>query len=250
MVDLALVRDTFTRTVAAGSWGTPETGAAWTLTTAADFSVNGTTGRMAMGTAGTSDHAFNPVTVLDLDVYAEYQITALPTGASVSCGSMARALDDQNFYKLALNFLTDGTYYVSLVKRVAGTFTTLAMGSTFTAAANTVYRTRFNIAGSTLQGRAWTGTEPSTWDVTAADTDLAGNPGKVGARAIRSTGNTNSGLVVVVDNFLANPVLTGATGNVTAPQTPGITVGMVRPTYRDLVVGMAPYVYFRMGSSS
>jgi hypothetical protein len=128
------------------------------------FSINADRGQVAK--SSTSYSAVLGPSAIDAQVLFSGSLSSY---ASANLGAVLRWTDGNNWYKAYLT----GTNLV-LQRRLAGTYTTLAT-TPFTATAGTSYSLRFQVVGSTLSARAWatSGTEPSTWMVTATDTSLS-----------------------------------------------------------------------------
>ena len=114
--------DTFTRTVASG-WGTADVGGAWTAESgAADFSVNGTTGRISLAAAGANRAIFLSGTAVDWDVSTSVVLDKTPTGGSAWLyHELRRPAGNTNSYRLLARFAADGRTFVSASRVVGGT---------------------------------------------------------------------------------------------------------------------------------
>ena len=218
------VSDTFTRT-AAGLGSVETGGVAWT-TAGSTFSTNGTRAIVAVNSVDSSRRAWVPTTFTDHDVLVSFRVPVTPTGASIACGAMGRLFDSVSFYLAELIIGTDNSVTMRLGKFVDGTYTQLGTGTTgITHGTGKTYRVRLQMRGTALRARGWdsAGSEPTTWQVEAADSTYAsGNPG---FRTILTSGNTNT--VPVNMEFDDFSVLTGGTGaNVRLDLNDGITWGV------------------------
>lgn len=201
----AQVSDTFSRTVAPGSWGSADTGQAWVNTSgsATDYSVSGGAGRHDMLTVSTSRRSAVAQPQANVNVRMDVALTQVPTGNDTQAAIMTRAVDGNNMYMARFEVRTDATVWVSLVRRSGGVNTTLAttqVGSGYTP--STYYSLRVLHSGNMLRLRAWLSSlpEPTDYFLSAYDsTFTAANT--VGVRSERVTGNTNTGLIVLYDNF-------------------------------------------------
>ncbi len=200
--------DNFGRSVSSG-WGNADAGGAWDTSggSASDYSVTGALGRQAQTTVAVLRASMLPGVFADADAYATVSTSATATGASHTIRVAARFVDANNYYMAEVTFSTTQTVALALRKNVAGSFTTLASQSPvsgLTHGANTQFRVRFQVTGSTIRAKIWlaSAAEPSDWTVSAADTTIT--TGQVGVRARLETGNTNT-LPVNVDvrNFQA-----------------------------------------------
>lgn len=204
--------DTFTRVVAAGSWGSPTTsypGTAYSLNgTAADFSVTGVLGRIATVTTNQEYIAHYDSESTDCDHVYQITLPVLPTGAAITLRVYGRLTDASNYYLAEASVATTGVVTFSLIKRVAGAAT--GLGSVTlqeTHSAGNTWNIRLKVSGSKLRARAWksTTTEYKFWHVQATDTALTtGTRNGCGVR--RETGNTNGTQNIDFDNHvLYNP---------------------------------------------
>jgi hypothetical protein len=212
-VRLHRATDTFTRTLAAGGWGTePDSGYTWTHTTPSYFSVDGSAGLCALPTANVANWAIlTGANGLDADVVSVVSLSAAPTGAAWVSATALRYTDINNAYRLHTEFQADGTIQCGIVKHVNGVNTTLVslLPTGITGyTANTKIRTRAQCDGPTLRIRAWLDgtTEPTTWTCEVDDNDLSGSG--TGFYQWRVFGNTNVGtLTAAIDSFDMTAVL-------------------------------------------
>lgn len=232
------VEDSFTRTTSS-SWGSATTGQAWTSTggSAADFSTNGTTGRHSLTSVNVARVSTVGPAVADFDVVASVSTSALAAGASQFVYLLARFASTTDHLAARLEFTTTATVIISIRKRVAGTETQLSTTTTaLTHVAGTLFRLRFQGAGSSLQAKAWlaSGAEPDAWDTAVIDSSITA-AGTVGVRSILNTGNTNTlPITAVCDNFaLTNPQMfspaTRSVNGVTKSQSAGTQVEVAQP---------------------
>jgi hypothetical protein len=193
--------DSFTRTRALGDgWGATTSGHVWThhsnlsIPDSSKFGVNGSAGYMQLSAANTSVHANlreNDATLTDVDVLIKGKLGTTPTGTRVEHYVIARMKDDDEYYALRLYHNVGDTSTLRLTKR---NVTTTDFGSSVsigTLVPEAWYWFRFRVVGTTLEGKVWAdgSGEPSSWQVTATDSDFAS--GGVGVRGFAPTGNTN-----------------------------------------------------------
>jgi hypothetical protein len=188
------VSDTFTRSLS-GGWGSTDTGRAWTVGSGstADFSVSTGAGRISLGTVNAERVISLPVSPDDVDVAATFTTSAAASGASVNGYLIARHSASYR-YLARLAFQVGGALGVGIERTTSTGFASTGVQATgVTYSANTGYRMRMEVAGTTIRARAWlaSGAEPSTWHATMTDDSLAG-AGNVGVRAILTSGNTNT----------------------------------------------------------
>ncbi len=227
------INDHFTRTVASGLGTDSDSGLAWNADST--FSVSSNAARAALAAANSITLARLPDAAADdAEVSTVASLGAVTTGANWVHGIMLRYTDDNNFYRMHTEFDTSGVIGVKIMKRLAGVSTTVAALTLTTVAysGGTLIHTRARAVGTTLQIRVWAdgNAEPSTWHLTAEDTDLIGQA--VGLYEWRVSGNTNVGtLTCTIDDFRMDairastpvpewPVRWDTTGtNVTTPIT-------------------------------
>ncbi|MGW3110563.1 hypothetical protein [Streptomyces sp. NPDC001091] len=205
------VTDAFGRTASTG-WGAADSGETWTAVggSASDFSVSSGVGRVSQTNINTGRYIVLPAPTADVDVVVSTSTSALATGGPHYVGLVARYADSSNLYFARLAFGTDQSIKLVLQKRLSALQTDLASATLgITHAANTLYRIRFQVQGSTLRARAWRAADPepaSTWHVIATDTSLTA-VGQVGVRSILDSANSNSLPVTAsYDDFaLLNP---------------------------------------------
>jgi hypothetical protein len=195
--------DAFTRTSSSG-FGTSPGGGTWSQSgTATLYTVNGSVGQISCDVANSSRHATIVDTLTDVDVTAKVTVTTVPAGAASSIGLSFgyTSTNDHNRARLIVN--TTGTVQLALEKEVAGSTTTLGtatqVGTGFTA--GQWWRIRAQRTGTTIRCRAWLDgtTEPATW--LHSVTDAANASGRVGFRALASTGSTGLPRLIQVDDL-------------------------------------------------
>lgn len=189
--------DTYTRSVASG-WGTPDTGAAYTLSgTAALFSVNGTKGIQSPGIAGTL-LAINAVGSNEQDVITT--IGPLPGTGRNSQGIGLRVTDANNLYFCELGIDGAGNVSCDIFDVVAGSGTTIASAPLPQFTAASVINLRAVATGVNIKLKAWlAGTvEPVAWTLSVSDVQNLGT-----SIAFTSFASTTAGQSFVFDNSQA-----------------------------------------------
>lgn len=195
----AQATDDWTRTVAAGSWGTATTGEIWAVLfgPASQLSVNGTQGIIALESVNATRAAMLPYTHVDVDVLVDVLIPVTPATSDIRNFIFLRRQDNSNYYVARVNVTTTSTVQVNLRKNVAGVESDVAGGATVTVAALThsttvPLRVRVQLRGETFRIRVWLNNtvEPTTWHLTGADTTFtSGNA--IGLGGLLVAGNTN-----------------------------------------------------------
>ncbi|RZI87737.1 MAG: PKD domain-containing protein, partial [Microbacterium sp.] len=198
-----LAVDTFSRTSTAG-WGTADTGGAWTVNSAAKFTVAGGVGRIAANAGSTLTATLPSVSTTDIDLQTTLAVDKLPQ----------QRLDLTVFTRL----IGTGGYAARLKLQPTGALTIEAVRDTTvlatrtlpagTVTAGTPLRIRIQTQGTaptTVRARVWTGTtEPTTWHVTATDTTAAlQQPGTLRLTSYLSSSATNGPVTVTYDDLRA-----------------------------------------------
>jgi hypothetical protein len=233
------VSDAFGRSVS-DSWGSADVGGAWSTSggSGTDYDVNGTLGTHSMTSVNVSRYSVIAAPSADVDVVVSAATSALATGASHFVGPVARYLDGNNSYYARLAFNTSQTCTLVLQKRVGGTQSDLTSATVpGTHVANSLFRIRFQVIGTTLRAKAWLAIdpEPVAWQVSTTDSDLTA-AGSIGVRSILASGNTNTlPVTVFYDNFaLLNPqtfTVTRGINGITKPHSIGQPISLANPVY-------------------
>lgn len=196
--------DTFTRVVAAGSWGIATSGQTWNGA-ASQLSVNGTVGLVTHDAANQTILAdINPgANIASVRLRGHVRCPVVATGAPFSTHYRYR-LSGGDFYGTGIQWMTTGVATLAVFKSIGGVITTL--GTADLAAPYTGAETiaiNLEAVGTTIRARAWftTSGEPvDTWMVTITNaTDLT--TGTIGIRSSRSAGNTNGTQSMRFDNL-------------------------------------------------
>jgi hypothetical protein len=186
--------DTFGRSVADG-WGNADTGQTWTVgSNTSNFSVSGGAGRHAVSARGVSRFSLLPAPSPDTDMRVNWSADQAGVADSLYVHLTARYLDADNMYYARVQMASTGSVVLTLRKRVGGTETVLATGSTTLAfSAGTVYTARMRVMRDLLAAKVWpAGTEePGAWQVSATDSDLSA-AGSVGLRTVVGSATTNT----------------------------------------------------------
>lgn len=190
----SLAADTFTRTVAAGGWGTSSDSHTYTLTggSASDRSVSATYGLVTLPSAPTTIR-FQTVaeTCQDVEVRAGVAVSATATGASLVAGIVFRYVDSTNYYRVRTEFTTAGGITLTLTRGTTVIGSGVSTGVTYSA--GSVIEVRVRVIGHRVLARAWAtgGTEPATWHLDQTVSSSTISEGLVGLAASGLTGNTN-----------------------------------------------------------
>ncbi len=205
---LVVAADAFNRSLT-GSWGSADTGGAWTVgNTAANYAVAGGAGTMKTAAGSTPTAFLNGVSSRDVDVTASVSYDKLATGGTTYTSLVGRHSGTNTAgsdYRVKVGVTSTGTT-LYLTKMVSGTETTLATQavSGLVYANGDVWNVRFQAEGNgstTLRARVWKSgtTEPSTWRITATDTTAAlQSAGGVGVVNYAGSGVTNGPITLSV----------------------------------------------------
>ena len=208
------VSDTFNRTVTNGL-GTANVGGAWsTVGAASGFSVSpgAAAYRLAAGAQLTGFLPSAPRT--DADVLTGVSLNAAPIGGAVYVTVHGRRVSTGNEYDAKLLVNADKSVTIRVSKLVGGTESIVAgpiklVGVTY--AAGMVINVRVQVTGTsptTLRARAWaaSGTEPTSWLVSGADSSAALQvSGAVGLTAYMSGTVTPNPTIVSFNGLTAKP---------------------------------------------
>ena len=191
------VGDTFARTET-GGWGAADTGQSWTVTdgTAADFSVDGTSGLINVGVVNDPHTLISSQTSLNADVSVVVNVDQLASLSTIPIDLIFRYVDASNYYyaRMVPGVNEDvGIFLVKVVGGVTTTIASLAYQPGLVHSPTTTYVFRAQLTGSAFMAKAWEQgtTEPSSWTVSAVDTSLTA-VGAVGINVVVPTGNTSS----------------------------------------------------------
>ena len=206
---VALVSDTFGRTVTNG-FGPAETGGTWTIAGGnTNFSVNDGTGKIRIPTAGsTLTAALGQVTSADVDITLQMALDKPATGGGLYVSVSARKVGNSE-YRVSPRFTSTGGVQVQLIKVVSGTSTVLQTTtlSSFGYVAGEQVSLRFKVVGTStvsLQSKIWKSstTEPAAWQTTATDANAPlTTAGTLQFIAYMSGSSTNAPVVVSYDNL-------------------------------------------------
>jgi hypothetical protein len=234
--------DTFTRT-SASSWGSTDTGQAWTTSggAASDYAVAAGVGTHTLTSVDVSRRAFTDITYPGCDLYGSVTTSAAATGAPIYAGLTARYIDIDNLFMARLAFSTANVLTMAIVRRVASVESVLGSAVlSYTYTPGAFFRIRFQAMGARLRAKAWPVAdvvETPEWQVTVSD-GAHSSATSVGARSILESGNTNVSPVVSFDNLaVVNPqkfTVTRSVNGVVKSHAAGEDVRLANPTYLSL----------------
>ena len=213
--------DGFGRTVA-NSLGTADLGGAWTLSgTAANFSVNGSVGRI-LGTVKANRGAYlTTIHQTDFDTKADLAIDTAATGGGTYASIINRRISAGNDYRFKLRYVAGGSVSAILSRTVGNTETSLGTVTVpgLTVSPGDVLRVRFQTIGTsptTLKAKVWRQitAEPAAWLLTTTDSTAAlTGTGDLGVLHYVSGSWTGTAPVLTLDN-LSSSADTGDPGNI------------------------------------
>ncbi|MFB6517435.1 hypothetical protein [Streptomyces sp. NPDC056401] len=189
-----LAADTFTRTVAAGGWGTSSDGHTYTATggPASDRSVAATYAVVTL-VANPTTHRYMTVaeTAQDCDLRASIAFSATATGGSLAASVIARWTSSSDYYRIRVEGTTAGGITLTVTRGTTVVGSSVATGVTYTP--GSVIEVRMRIVGDRILGRVWpTGAEePCTWHIDETITSSPISEGQVGLAGSALTGNSN-----------------------------------------------------------
>lgn len=203
-----VAQDDFARTVS-GGWGSAAVGGAWTVNSAASFSVGNGVGSMSLNAGQTRSATLAGVSAQDVDARALVSTASVANGGGVHFNYQVHKTAAGE-YRLKLRISSAGVVTVSIAKLVGTTETLLVNrslgGYTHTAGGKLRLHLVTSTAGgvTTLNANVWPdgAAEPGGWFATANDSqaELQG-AGQVGVLSYLSGSTTNVPVVVTVDDL-------------------------------------------------
>ncbi len=171
------VTDAFGRT-SASSWGSADSGQAWTVIgTASQYAVGSGTGQITPSATSSDRGAVLTADAgADRIVQCDMRYPALPASGLLLIGLFSRYVDSSNFIHAQLRITSAGAVTVRLAKRVSGTLTTIAdFTHPTTYVGNAWWRMVIESRGTTHRVKAWAAFSEGDpgWLITATDTSLA-----------------------------------------------------------------------------
>ena len=130
--------------------------------------------------------------ITDCDARLSWSLDVMPVGNASSLGLSFAYTSSTSQYRARLSILTTGTVQLTLERESGGSTTTLGalttIGTGYTV--GDIWHIRAQRAGTTLRCRAWKDgtTEPTTWTHEVTDNILGA--GRIGVRALASSGST------------------------------------------------------------
>jgi hypothetical protein len=210
----SVATDTFGRT-ASGGWGSAELGGPWTLTgTAANFSVSGGSGRVAVPAGGSRAAVLGETSSRDVDVRVTYSTDKPVSGSFGQVFTLfTRRQADGAAYALRVRRSDDGSVRMGIVRTTASSDVLLGPEVLLTGPAPvpgqslTVRLRAFGTSPTTISAKAWVvgDPEPTEWQLSRTDDSAAlQGAGAVGVRAsVSALSVTTSPVTFAVDDLHA-----------------------------------------------
>jgi PKD repeat protein len=201
-----LASDSFSRTMS-NAFGMASIGGTWALAgTPANFSVNGSAGRMVVA-AGASRGAYLPtVSTTDVDSTVDLSMSAAPTAGTAYLSTVVRRIGTSD-YRLRVR-MDPGAMTLQLLRGINGTLTTLASQKlTGGYTTGSIVHLRLQALGTgvtSLNGRVWfdAQAQPSTWTLQSSDVTAALQaPGGIGVEGYTTATFLPTPVTVTVDNL-------------------------------------------------
>jgi PKD domain-containing protein/concanavalin A-like lectin/glucanase superfamily protein len=207
-----LASDTFTRTVT-GGWGTAPVGGAWSaIGSAADLSVNGSTGQITLPAVSVGRGAsLAGVSATGTDTTVKLSSNKVVNGNGAYVWITGRRITGAGEYRARVRLMPDGRVALMLLRLNAdGTDTTLVAEQVITGlsyAPGTALSVRVQVTGTaptTVRAKVWAAgtTEPAAWQQSVTD-DGAGlqAAGSVRLNTFLSGSSTSAPVVISVDDY-------------------------------------------------
>lgn len=215
----AAIVDTFSRSIT-GSWGSADSGQSWVIVgTASDYGVTGGQGEQTNTATGVTHGSIVDLGTTNCDFTVTFSSDKAASGNAQVMEVAGRYTDVDNYYAARALLNVGGAITLDLRKRVATVETALLTAITVsgTHGANTQFRTRLSVQGSTIKAKLWpiADDEPD-WQVTATDGSLTTGT-NIGLRSILAGGTSNLPVKFRWDD-LATDVATHATVDRTVNQ--------------------------------
>lgn len=220
-----VARDDMGRTVS-NAWGTPDftiPSGTWVNTgTNSDYNVASGVATQRHTSVSLGRHTVLPGTYANVQIGATVSCPVTPLGAAIRTGVVTRYVDQNNHYQFNVVHNTSGRITLALIKRISGTDTIIgSTTTTFTVSPNRQFRITGQSVGNRHRLTAWWASGPNDQVALEVSDSTFAAAGKVGARSVLTTGNTNTlPISITFDTVrvteLASYTLTSATVNVTA----------------------------------
>ena len=237
-----IAQDGFNRTVAAGSWGSPDVGGPWTLDVAASFAVDGSKGTVAVAASQGRQATLEAVSATQTHTRVSLSSSSAWVGGNQTVNVMGRRTGAGVYWarvRIEAGLLR---LYIMRDETALATSTTI----THTYVAGQVIMVDLSVTGTsptTVAAKMWlaSGTEPTSYQQTATDStagmQVAGHVGLKFNLSSSATGPATFG----VDSFttedptatnLGTPAVT--VSGVTAPSTVGGSDGSASATWEPI----------------
>ena len=232
--------DSFSRTVVNG-WGSSDTGFPYTIRfgSPADYMVSGGVGKMVLTALADERSVFLGNSIRDSNQVVAVTIPVLALSDTINARIVSRWVDDNNQWRLKVEFTAAGNVDLTLFKAIGGVFTIAAsVSSVATYSAGSTTLVRFLTQGNTFRGKAWASTavEPLAYQLNYTEVVPTLKTGRVGLAPDISSGSTNTlPIVISFDDYTVNTV--GGFGSAELQR-----MDTVDTTWKTIMSSTGPYV--------
>lgn len=166
--------DNFDRDESA-TWGTSTSGTTYTGSGAMVLSVEDDAGLMTANAVNVSSSVTADLNLTNVEATGEFQLSVVPTGATIEAGIRLRAVDGSNFVDMRMFLQTSDAVTMAIRQVVGGVETSSGFPTVSGVTTRSRLRWRVQVNGSTLRAKVWNALlnyEPPTWNLTLTTTHL------------------------------------------------------------------------------
>ncbi len=239
---MAQYGDDFTRTVAAGDWGTSNSGHDYSFGASASHSVNGSQGIQNVTGANSPFAMVLDLSLLNPNVIA---LTEYPSIVGITGGYIFQEIflrsdaDSSNCYAITLFFDETEAGTLDIGTYIGGTYSLINFEPLPFSYTGVPIWVRCEATGTTIRAKAWEdgSPEPGTWLNSITNSTFTA-AGQIGFYSNNESTNTNDPYNSAWDNIVANNTAESGAGNL------GISVAITGDGRSTSVVGeaAAPFV--------
>lgn len=199
-----LLNDTFTRTVAAGSWGAATDGHAWALAGGSN-SERSVSSNRGVVTISSSQTTLRAQTVAedcqDAEILATVAVSQTSTGGSQTPCVLLRYQNTTDHYRVRIHFTTGGNTNIAVCRGSTQIDANVSLGYSYSPGDQ--FRIRARLIGHRILAKAWpiADVEPGAWQIDRTVTSSTIDSGSVGVGAVALSGNTNTGVEYRFDDI-------------------------------------------------
>jgi hypothetical protein len=225
-------RDSFSRVAGASSsgWGSADVGGTWQHRfngaggdASASAAADGTRGRVVVTTTSTSGAKLVLSSVGPSVADADLQVTGRADRSGTTSGAFlalaGRATGGDSYYAATIN-LVGNTFSIRYWTGFWQTISSVT-GPSPAFTANTDYSIRFQLQGNSLRAKWWVAgqPEPAAWTIQTTNTDQT-RPSAGQSGVVAAVGAASTTVNFAFDDFLAVPLVGGASGQSGVPAAP------------------------------